>query len=299
MGGRVSGLAIGPLAGSLAGLAHMRLLFVAAAVCAAAATVPVLAVLPLPSARGPTRGSGFASRRRLGRGGPGWRTPPEARVRLEGWRRRAVVGVLVLSAAGGFVIGVYEVCWSLLLNYRGAAQWQIGLSWTLFAIPFAAASVPAGWLADRLDRRWLAGGSLAATALFAATYSQLHVVAIIVGLGTVEALAVAVSSPASLSLLALATPEGQQGRYQGAAGTAQMAATTVAAAMGGAMFGVAPALPFLVGAGVAAASAASLAWIWRGVPDRPNARGRQPGPQQASSDASSKVEVSKDPSPVS
>ena len=39
------------------------------------------------------------------------------------------------------------------MDSRGAADWQIGLSWTLFALPFAAFSPIAGRLVDRLDRR--------------------------------------------------------------------------------------------------------------------------------------------------
>ena len=135
-GSRTVGLAIGPFIGGLVGISGMRWLFVAAALASLLACVPVLIAVPKTGSR--------------------HRTCSAPRVVL--WRDRSVLGVVMGYAGAGLVIGVYEVCWSLLLHLRGATGWQIGLSWTLFAVPFAAMSVPGGWLVDHFDRRYLAGG---------------------------------------------------------------------------------------------------------------------------------------------
>src|SRR6185437_11027289 len=112
------------------------------------------------------------------------------------------------AVVSGLIVGVYESCWSLLMNSRGAAAWQIGLSWTLFALPFAAFSPIAGRLVDKMDRRALAIASLVVTCGFAALYPFLTHVWLLMGLGTVEAIGVAIAYPAAQSLLSqTAVPE--------------------------------------------------------------------------------------------
>ena len=71
-----------------------------------------------------------------------------------------MAGALVAAAASGLTTGVYDICWTLLLVSRGAAGWQIGVSWTLFAVPFVVAARPSGWLADHMDRRFLVLGGV-------------------------------------------------------------------------------------------------------------------------------------------
>ena len=179
-GSRTVGLAIGPLVGGAVGLAGMRWLFVAAALASLLACVPVLVAVPK---RAPRRAPALA---------------PQVVL----WRDRSVLGVVMGYAGAGLVIGVYDVCWSLLLHLRGASGLQIGLSWTLFALPFAALSVPGGWLVDHFDRRYLAAASTLASAGFASTYPFLHSVWLLVGLGAAEAVAVSLAGPALAAQLA-------------------------------------------------------------------------------------------------
>lgn len=242
---RTVGLAIGPFIGGLAGISAMRWLFVAAAVASLLACIPVLVAVP--------------KTRSL-------HDDPGPRVVM--WRDRSVLGVVLGYAGAGLVIGVYEVCWSLLLHLRGASGWQIGLSWTLFALPFAAASVPGGWLVDHFDRRYLAAGSTLMSAGFAATYPFLHSVWLLVGLGAAEAVSVAVAGPALASQLAHSVPVSQLGRAQGAASTAQTGATAASALVAGALFALHPWVPFTGAAGAIVIFVALIGWCWRGVPGR-------------------------------
>ena len=245
-GSRTVGLAIGPFIGGLVGISGLRWLFVAAAVASLLACVPVMLAVPRTGSRHPHL--------------------PASRVVL--WRDRGVLGVIMGYAGAGLVIGVYEVCWSLLLHLRGATGWQIGLSWTLFALPFAAMSVPGGWLVDHFDRRYLAATSTLMSAAFAATYPFLHSVWLLVGLGAAEAVAVAVAGPALAAQLAHCVPSRQLGRAQGAGSTAQTGATAVAALGAGALFALHPWVPFVGAASAIVVLVALLSWCWRGVPGR-------------------------------
>jgi DHA1 family multidrug resistance protein-like MFS transporter len=243
------GMAIGPLVGGLVGLGGMRWVFLAAAAPVLAAAAPIAAFVP---------------------GGRRTEAAPH-QPRLPLWKNRSVLGVVVAFVAVGIITGMYEVCWSLLLVLRGATSWELGLSWTLFALPFAVVSLPAGWLVDRLDRRHLVVVALVGTGGFAAAYPFVHSVAWLIGLGGAEAVVTAAGWPAQSAQLAHSVPSGDIGRAQGAVATAQTAAIAVAATVSGALFGVAPGLPFLLSSAAVALGLGALAIIWRGVPGRGSA----------------------------
>jgi DHA1 family multidrug resistance protein-like MFS transporter len=244
-GAQLAGMAIGPLAGSVAGLAHLRWLFIATAGASLTAIIPVFAGTTPVTSPEPTR-----------------QRPPPLTI------SRALVGVALVGVSAGLVTGVYETCWSLLMSSRGAHPWQIGLSWTLFAIPFAAFSPTAGRLADRLDRRKLVVAALLASSAFAALYPFLPTVGWLMGLGVIEAIAVAVAFPAAQSMLTqTATPE-TLGRAQGLFTTAETAAIAVAAGASGAMFGIARWVPFVVASAVGGLIVGALPPLWRTMPGR-------------------------------
>ncbi len=167
------------------------------------------------------------------------------------------------AVIGGLITGTYETCWTMLLDSRGATVFQVGLSWTLFALPFAAVSPFAGRLADRLDRRWLTIVALLSTVCFCATYPYLHSVAWLIGLGGVEAVGVAISYPAAQALLAQSAPTAALGRAQGTVSASQTGASALAAGVGGAMFGVGAWLPFVSTAVISGILTLSLLVIWQ------------------------------------
>jgi DHA1 family multidrug resistance protein-like MFS transporter len=207
-----------PVHRRLGGVAGMRWVFLVAAGASLIAIVPI--VLFLPKRRPATAEH----------------EPTGTRLRL--WRNRSLLGVLVAFATVGLVVGVYEVCWSLLLARKGATAWEIGLSWTLFAFPFAVMSFPGGWLVDHFDRRYLVAFAMAGSAVFATLYPFIGSVPLLIGLGSVEAVLVAVGTSAEAAQLAQSVRSWELGRAQGAAASAQTAATAVAAAVAGSMFAV-------------------------------------------------------------
>jgi DHA1 family multidrug resistance protein-like MFS transporter len=241
---QLAGMAIGPLAGSVAGVSNLRWLFVATAGASIGAAIPVLTRATLGAAAHSSVKNAEDSSLVI--------TP-------------ALIGVALIGVAIGLVTGVYEACWSLLMHSRGAADWQIGLSWTLFALPFAVFAPLAGRLADHLDRRWLAGAAVLASCAFAATYPFLTSVAWLLGLGTAEAIATVAAYPAAQSLLTEAATPQTLGRAQGFFTTAQTASIAVSAAVGGAMFAGARWLPFVTAGALGAALMAVLPLLWRGM----------------------------------
>jgi len=256
---QLAGMALGPLAGSLAGVANLRWLFVATAAASLAAAAPILVHAPRAT---------FVE------------AAAQTRVPLQ--VTRALVGVALVGVIGGLVTGVYETCWSLLMNSRGAAAWQIGLSWTLFALPYAAFSPVAGRLVDRLNRQRLAMFAVLATCAFAASYPFLGEVWLLMALGTVEAVGVAIALPAAQSMLSQTAPPEALGRAQGVSTTAQTAALAVAAAVSGVMFGAARWVPFVTFAAVGAALSATLPTLWRALPTHatPGSAPITPGPAE-------------------
>ncbi|HXW34887.1 MAG TPA: MFS transporter [Acidimicrobiales bacterium] len=278
--GQLAGLAIGPLFGSLLGVEHMRSLFVLAAAMSLLACLPVAYVGR--SSRIPREVNDLSRRseepprpaalRKTRRGDDG---PSSRRAFGVRWGR-ALVGAAVAAFAIGLLTGVYEACWTLLLKERGAATWQIGLSWTLFAVPFVAMSVPAGRLADHLDRRWLVVFGLFSSALFAVVYPLLHSVGALIGLGALEAVGVALILPAVQSIMTEFSPLARLGHAQGVFATSQTAATALAAGAGGWLFGIAIWLPFVATAAAAALVTASIPLIW--APVRGRVLGEIPSP---------------------
>jgi MFS family permease len=236
--GQLGGMAIGPLAGSLVGVSGMGVLFAVSAMTSTIAGVWVLVSLP--------------------------RVPPTrhaTHVRLV--IHRVYLGVLMTGVVGGLITGVYETCWTLLLDLRGAEAWQVGLSWTLFAAPFAAFSPLAGRMADRFNRYKLTICALASSLFFAALYPFLHSLPLLIGLGVVESIGVAIAYPAAQSLLAQSVPEPALGRAQGVFNATQTAAMAVSAAASGALFGVAAWVPFVGAAVTSAVLVGLLPLVWR------------------------------------
>ncbi len=248
----IAGMAVGPLIGSIVGARHMWIMFLASGVMACAAAVPAARIIePAEEAalrRARTNGDGTVNRLAPLHWSP------------------SMTGALIAAAALGLTTGIYDICWTLLLVSRGATSWQIGVSWTLFAVPFVIAARPSGWLADHMDRRLLVLGGLGLATVFCASYPFIHWVPALMVLGGTEALGFAAAMPALQSLLTQGSEPSEVGRIQGMFGTTQTALTAVSAALAGAAFAVAAWLPFLSAAVLTAGALVVAAIVWRRVP---------------------------------
>ncbi len=162
--------------------------------------------------------------------------------------RSAVVAVITLSIGLGLLIGIYDVIWSLYMRTRGASDPVVGLSFTLFALPLLVATPLAGWSSDRLDRRWLAAGSIVLGSLMGPIYPNLFSIPLIMFVGLFEGALWAFTAPAMNSFLMDAVAD-RRAEAQGIVGTAMSTATAVGSLVGGALFSLGVAIPFLAAAG--------------------------------------------------
>ena len=252
--GEFGGMAIGPLVGSVVGVRDMGAMFLVAGLLAFAASILALRLSE----------PGADAERRRERTREDGSMAPLLRVRIG----RPAAGALICAGALGLASGVYDICWTLLLLARGASGLEIGISWTLFAVPFVAATKPSGWLADHMDRRALVIGGIGFSTVLCASYPFIHSVTALILLGGSEAMGFAAAMPAVQSLLTDGSSAEEVGRVQGLFATSQTALTAVSAAAAGAAFALASWLPFVSVAAVVAVGLVVAALVWRTVPGR-------------------------------
>jgi MFS family permease len=186
-------------------------------------------------------------------------TATGARDGAVGWRNPAVRGVIILSIGIFFLVGVYDVVWSLFMKTIQASDFQVGLSFSLFALPLVLVTPLAGWAADHWDRRWTIVGSTIGVALVAPIYPLFRSIPVVIAIGVVEAVIAAFPEPAMNGFLMDAVSAGARGRAAGIAGAAEGGAMAVGALCAGVLFGFGVAVPFVVmGAVCLAAAVASL-----------------------------------------
>ncbi len=253
-GGELAGMAIGPLVGSIVGVRYMWAMFLVSGLLSIGACLPALAL------REPAGVAEALAARTRSDGS----LRPLRRVRL----RRSMTGALICGAALGLASGVYDICWTLLLLARGASGLEIGISWTLFAVPFVLAAKPSGWLADHMDRRLLVLAGIGTSTVLCASYPFIHSVPALVLLGAMEALGFAAAMPAVQSLLTQGSAASEVGRIQGMFATSQTACTALAAAAAGAAFALASWLPFVSVATISAVGLGVATAVWWTVPGR-------------------------------
>jgi DHA1 family multidrug resistance protein-like MFS transporter len=158
-----------------------------------------------------------------------------------------VLTACLALATVGLVFTMYDVVWPQYLAARGASLLVVGISITLFALPMLVLATPGGRLADRADRRAILGPALAIAGACAATYPWLHNIPVILGLGTVEAIAFVMVEPSLYATLSEAAPPDRRGRMMGTGGLFQFGGSAVGAAVLGALYGVGEGIPFWAG----------------------------------------------------
>ncbi len=198
--GESPGWRSGRWSGASSGVHHMWAMFLASGVAAFVACIPALA---------------------HHRGGADHRAPPAGTGRRHACRlarvvwRRPMTGALSRPARSASppasTTSAGRCSW-----WPGARPgWQIGISWTMFAVPFVLLASPSGWLADHMDRRALVLGGLGLAASFCASYPFIHSVPALITLGAIEAFGFAAAMPSIQSLLTQGSAQSEVGRVQG------------------------------------------------------------------------------------
>jgi DHA1 family multidrug resistance protein-like MFS transporter len=238
---QLGGAAFGPLLGAFIGVREMAYVFLAASLLATLAALPVL-------------------RQDLGHVHP--RDVPFGRLTIDA----RLLGALGIAIGMGLVIGAYESCWTLLMRFDHASTFQLGLSWTLFALPYVVFFRIGGWCADHTDRRVLAVVGILNAAAFCAIYPLLGSVTALLALSCFEAIGSSLALPSAQSILTEDADPRQVGRRQGAFTTAQTSAMALSALCSGLLFEVGPAVPFVWMAIAAAIIVCLVPLVWRSVP---------------------------------
>ncbi|MBO0732471.1 MAG: hypothetical protein J2P57_24630, partial [Acidimicrobiaceae bacterium] len=146
---------------------------------------------------------------------------------------RPVIALLLLACASQLPNGFYDALWSRLLTDRGATPLLIGLSLTLFGLPFIALAPIGGRLAGRRAPLVAAGVGVAVSAVFMASYGWVASPILITVLGMFEACAQSVAVPGGYAAVAEVFPDDWAATGQGwfsGAGTAAAGASALASA---------------------------------------------------------------------
>ena len=118
-----------------------------------------------------------------------------SRVDFRLLRRRPVLVSVLFGVLLYLPVGVYDSLWARYLQDRGASTLFVGVSLTLFGVPFMLAARPGGRLAERVGPvkgiAWSLLVILPATAL----YGQIPWPGLILSVGLIEAFAQAVAGP--------------------------------------------------------------------------------------------------------
>ena len=188
---------------------------------------------------------------------------PSPLPRLQ-WNQQ-LIGAFIAAAGTGFLIGVYETCWSLLMKSHHATTLDIRLSWTFFCLPWVLLSKYGGWLADHANRRVVGTVGLINGAAFLALYPHIHNPHMMVILGAFESIGAALSVPSISSLMSEGSDDREMSRRQGLNATANTGALALSAVGSGYFFSINEVLPFTIGALISGALALSTIWWWRNV----------------------------------
>ena len=174
-------------------------IFYAGAIGAAAATLALLVFI-----REPRRRRAPADRAAGG----------AARPRYREILTRAILAFVLVAFTMHFVMGAFEVVWSIRLRELGASLSYISLTFTVFSIPMLL-SFAGGILADRYSRFALmfAGFTVAACAWI--VYGITEDFGVILVFSAIEGLAIALAYPAKQAFLMQVSPPDWRGTVVG------------------------------------------------------------------------------------
>ena len=188
-------------------------------------------------------------------------TSESGRLALELLRHRQVRAAVLASATLFLPVGIYDALWDRYITDRGGNNFQVGLTFLLFTVPFIIFGAKGGRLVDRRgpERMIVVGITMMVPLVF--VYGLLPTSELLVAFAVVEGLISAISSPSAQSLMAKVAPLGRASAAQGLQASGDLvgailmsfAAPWMYGAHGAAFtFGVAAALMAVMGLVVAA-----------------------------------------------
>lgn len=146
--------------------------------------------------------------------------------------QRATLYVVALQAP----VGMYEVVWAPLMSDLGASTMVIGLSLTLYGIPFLIAAPIGGALGDRHGAERVTRLGAGAVVLVIAVMGVTEAVVALLVLGVLEAFCNAAAIPNSYAAVSRATTDREQATGQGLAGGISLGCIAVMTLLSGLVY---------------------------------------------------------------
>lgn len=145
--------------------------------------------------------------------------------------RRPVQVAMLLSVALVVPVGAYDTLWARYLTDNLGTTLLVGVSLTVFAMPYVLLAGRAGRLADRLGAVRGAVLGMAVTTAVIVAYALLRNPLAITAVGLVESSGQALAGPAAQAAVAHSVPRHRAAAAQGLAGALSMGAAGLVAAV--------------------------------------------------------------------
>ncbi len=218
----MTGFLVGPLVGGVAAGFGLNVVFLmAGALC-------LLAVLPLLAIKPPKRSA------------PAHVTAKPA-IPIAGLNQvRRLIPAIVAGSAPEYLVGLFTAIWSIFLLGRGGTTWQIGLTFTLFALPSVLFSIWLGGVIDRRGARFVMAIVLVATAAVSPLYSLVVSIPLLMALATAHGVTSAAERPVVYSEVVRVVPAEYYARAQGILQMGLMVAQTTGAIAAGYLYALSP-----------------------------------------------------------
>jgi MFS family permease len=239
----MSGLLLGPLAGGVLAGWSLNWVFIAAGAVCVAAALPLLFIDAPPPVHHPEAVVGAP-------------IPPSTLRRL--------LPAITVGWAPEYLTGMLTAIWSLYMLSRGAATWQIGLSFTLFALPSVLGSVALGDLIDRRGAKLVMVASLVGLGVVAPIVGFAAAVPVLIVLLTAQGLFTAAERPAVYSEVTHRFSAREQARAQGFLQMALIIGDTVGAIVGGSLYSTSATAAFASISLMCVVSLVGVRFLWSG-----------------------------------
>jgi len=132
-------------------------------------------------------------------------------------RHKPMVHGILLTVAFMVPIGAYDSIWPIFMDDLGAGPIRLGISYTLFAIPFALVAPWAGRRADRAGPWRTARAGFAILLPMVAGYAVITNANVVIGMGFLESTGQAIAAVAASSAVARAAGGGRIASGEGLA----------------------------------------------------------------------------------
>ena len=179
-------------------------------------------------------------------------------------RLRPVRAAVLASTTLFLPVGIYDALWDRYVTDKGGNNFQVGLTFLLFTVPFLVFGARGGRLVDRqgAERMVLVGIALMVPLVW--VYGVLPTSELLVGFAIVEGLIASIATPSAQSLMAKVAPLGRASAAQGLQASGDLVAATLMSFLAPWMYGAhGPAFTFGVAALLMAAMGTAVALMLR------------------------------------